>query len=166
MDRRVIIAIMCVVAVLIAGAMSIAWTLVGQGQVVSSLTGATAYKPTSRWVADGVDPDVATFELSNTAEHNNVDVDGLVASFVQEHYSDLMPCYAKALEVSDVSGRLDMRFGVLPDGSIALVEVTASQLRDPELEDCAVPRAREWHLRPTGREIMVKFDADFTFAYE
>lgn len=166
MDRRVIIASLCVGALVFAGAIAIAWTLVGQGRVLSSLSDATPYKPTSRWVADGVDPDVATFELSNTAEHSNVDVDTLVASFVQEHYSDLMPCYAKALEVSDVSGRLDMRFGVLPDGSIALVEVTASELRDPELEDCAVSRARQWHLRPTGSEIMVKFDADFTFAYE
>ncbi len=168
MDRKLIIISAGLFVALISGAMIIAWLVTGQHSKSSaSIVDATQYKPQSRWMEEGLDPDVSTFEMAAPPLHEKrIDDDAMVHTFVQNHYADLMPCYQAALDEEDVAGRLDMRFGVKTDGTIALVEVIASELESPVLEDCAVETARHWRLPPTGKENLMKFDADFRFSYE
>jgi len=167
-DRKLIFISAAVFAVLVCGAMIVAWYVTGQDSNFSaSLVDATKYKPQSRWIEEGLDPDVSTFEMAAPPlRQDRIDNDTLVHAFVQDHYADLMPCYQTALEEEDLAGRLDMRFGVKPDGTIALVEVIGSELENLALENCAVETARHWRLPPTGKENLMKFNADFTFSYE
>lgn len=168
MNRKLIFISAALFTALVCGAMIVAWFVTGQHSNISaSLVDATKYKPQSKWIEEGLDPDVSTFEMAAPPLHQDrIDNDIMVHAFVQDHYADLMPCYQTALEEEDVSGRLDMRFGVKPDGTIALVEVIGSELENPALENCAVETARHWRLPPTGKENLMKFNADFIFSYE
>lgn len=168
MNNKLIIGTLIALLALMATGVFVAWHLATPDmRITSSLVDVHPYRPTSRWVADGVDPDVTTFEMNAPPQDSKfVDVDALAQNFVQQHSADLMPCYARALEEADVSGKLAMRFGVQPTGDLGSIEVTASELEDPELEACAVDTAKNWRLAPTGRETLLKFDADFTFSYE
>ncbi len=167
MNRKLIIILVIAVAALISSAVVVAWFVLEQNpKFAASLVGVTAYKPESRWLEAGLDPEVSTFDITGTHKQTQVDNDAMVLAFVQDHYADLMPCYAVALESEDLAGRLDMRFGVKPDGTVALVEVIGSELENRVLEDCAVETARHWRLPPTGKETLMKFNADFSFSYE
>ena len=167
MNRKLIIVSVVAVAALMCGAVVVAWLVLEKNpKIAASLVGVTKYKPESRWLEEGLDPDVSTFDITGAHHQARVDQDAMVQGFVQDHYADLMPCYAVALETDDIAGRLDMRFGVKPDGSVALVEVIGSELENPTLEDCAVETARHWRLPPTGKETLMKFNADFSFSYE
>lgn len=167
MNRKLIIIAAIVFTTLIIGAVSVASLVLDKNpKFTGSLVDVAPYTPQSRWLEEGLDPEVSTFEFAAQHQQTQVDNDAMVEGFVQDHYADLMPCYATALESQDLAGRLDMRFGVKPDGTIALVEVIGSELEDPTLEDCAVETARHWRLPPTGKETLMKFNADFSFSYE
>lgn len=149
-----------------------AFLMMSQGEgVTGNLTAANAkYQPTSVWMEDGLDPNVTKFGFDGKATKNPTGrevSEADVYAMVQEKHHSLMPCYAKGLEEDDdLQGKVDMRFGIAPDGHIAMVKVTRSTLRSKSTEDCFVQAARKWGFPATGRSTLMKFDTDFTFVYE
>lgn len=170
-------------ALLFVGGMgAAAWFVAGSDGGASNLAGAVEsgdYEPTSQWIEDGVDPDVTQFgfeggagapesgelaiesngggELSEVALHN----------MMLQKQAEMMPCYVEALEQDpDASGKVDMQFGIAPDGHIAMVKVTGSTIQDKPMEDCLVEMSRKWSFPATGRGTLMKFDTDFTFVTE
>lgn len=126
------------------------------------------YEPQSEYIEEGLDPEVTRFDLGGEAgaADGTVDVDRLVSQHVRQNQNSLMPCYAEALQEQDLQGRVDMEFGIAPDGRVALVRVTDSTLRSPTTEDCLVDVARTWSFDKTGRETLTRFKTDFGFYYE
>ena len=128
------------------------------------------YKPTSVWIEEGVDPDVTQFGFGGKEAPKPTGAalsDADVYDLVQNKQQALMPCYVEALEEDDeLQGKVDMQFGIAPDGHLSLVKVTRSSLRSKTTEDCFVEKARDWKFPSTGRATLMKFDTDFTFVYE
>ena len=124
------------------------------------------YEPTSSWMEDGLNPDVAHLDLSDGQSDQWRDLDEEIRREVHSRYNDLIPCYAKALEQEDLAGRVDLRFGIAPDGHVAMVEVIHSELESKPTEDCLVEAARHWTFPETGRSNLTKFESDFTFTYQ
>lgn len=178
-SHRLIIGVSAAVMLLVGGATAGIFFFVlphtsADSQTLNAIEmpGASApYEPQSAWVEDGLDPEVLQLDLSGPeveAPANSPweDLDGVIRQHVHTRYNDLMPCYAKALEDEDLAGRVDIRFGVAPDGHVALVKVTGSELRSPETEDCLVDVARSWKFPPTGKSHLTQFDSDFRFSYD
>ena len=131
----------------------------------------TGYRPTSKWVEEGVDPDVMQLGFGDDKKHADTPgrelSEGQLQQLVYAKQNALMPCYADALQDNpDLHGTVDMEFGIATDGHLSLVAVRRSSLEDKPTEDCLVERARGWKFPSTGRPGLMKFDTDFTFVYE
>lgn len=140
-------------------------------RVGGDLRSAGDYTPTSEWVEDGLDPNVTTFGFEGkgaVAEPSGPELSEYqIQQLVYEKQNDLMGCYASGLqENEDLKGKVDFRFGIAPDGHVAMVKVTSSSLADKGTEDCMVAKARSWSFPRTNRASLMKFDTDFTFTYE
>lgn len=171
--KVLILAVLCGIGVLsimaaAAGYVATRGGAPGAGDLTA--IGREPYVPTSQWVEEGVDPNVTTFGFESGAadtpqgpelsEHE-------IQQLINARQNTLMHCYADALARNpDLQGRVDMRFGIAPDGHLSVVKVTASSLRDKPTEDCLVSSAREWTFPPTNRPSLMKFETDFSFVYE
>lgn len=130
------------------------------------------YEPTSRYIDEGLDPEVTTFAMGNGDQPTPEGAremlsDAEIQRIINEHQNELLECYAASLQDDpELKGRVFFRFGIAPDGHVALVEVTESRLRSKSTEDCFVERARRWSFPPTSRSVLTKFTTDFMFAAE
>lgn len=131
------------------------------------------YEPSSVWIKEGVDPDVTTFGFGGdkgqpAAQPGRPEVSEYdLQNAVYQKQNSLMTCYADALaENPDLQGKVDMQFGVAPDGRVVMVKVTGSSLEDKGTEDCLVAKSKDWAFAATNRDTLMKFDTDFTFVYE
>ena len=134
---------------------------------------AETYEPTSAYIEEGLDPDVTTFGFGGKGGEPAAEPAGRELSeyelqnLVYEKQNSLMSCYADALaDNPDLQGKVDMQFGIAPDGHVAMVKVTGSTLRSKTTEDCLVEQSRSWAFPATNRSTLMKFDTDFTFVYE
>ena len=77
---------------------------------------------------------------------------------IDAHQSELIECYAEGLERDDeMSGRVDFHFRIAPDGHVALIKVTHSELRDPDTEECFVETMAAWDFPATSQQALIKF---------
>lgn len=187
--RGVIAAIVGGAIVFVGGLVVAAWFVAGSGGAAADLAGSAvpgpaavqgSYEPTSEWVEEGLDPDVTQFGFEAGAAQARSDdapaiesTGGAVLSEVALHnmmiakQSQMMPCYVDALNQDpDAAGKVDMKFGIAPDGHVAMVKVTGSTLRHKPMEDCLVDASRSWSFPATGRGTLMKFETDFTFVTE
>ncbi len=138
-----------------------------KGSVVASADG---YVPSSQYVEPGADSDEVTLGFSGkepVAQNNQEPIDDAeVQEAVYENQNDLITCYAEALERDeDLQGRVAFHFRIAPDGHVAMVKVTQSELADHDTEECFVDAAKGWKFPKTHVAQLLKFDTDFTFAY-
>ncbi len=149
-----------------------AWVLLTRGHhAQGDIQAAVEYEPTSVWIEEGLDPEVTTFGFEGNTGAAAPSGPELAETEIQRHMNqkqaDLMGCYASALqEDDDLQGKVDLQFGIAPDGHVAMVKVTRSTLRSRPTEDCMVSQAQQWSFPQTNRATLMKFDTDFTFVYE
>jgi hypothetical protein len=175
-DRKTIVIAAGAALVLFAGAMGAgAWVMlqngggIATGDLAGAVDGGEQYEPTSGWIEEGLDPNVTTFGFEGkTPEPTGPPMDERqVQSLVYAKQNSLMQCYADALaENPDLQGKVFLKFGIAPDGHVAMVKVTDSSLRSKPTEDCLVEKARTWDFPQTNRSTLLQFETDFTFVYE
>lgn len=78
--------------------------------------------------------------------------------------TEVKPVYTPEARQAKIQGQVGLSCIVLPDGSVADVEVVGPL--DPGLDEQAIKAARQWRFKPgtkDGRPVMVRIDLDFTF---
>ena len=130
----------------------------------------SSYEPTSEYIEPGADSDESAMEFGaaedSAAQDDTAPLDEIdVEEVIEAYHHELIACYAEGLERQEMSGRVDFHFRLAPDGHVAMVKITQSELEDPSVEACFVESARRWQFPPTRRSTLMRFDTDFTFAY-
>lgn len=152
-------------AVLIEGA----GALTGAVTIDEAELDAPSYVPTSQYVEEGADSNEVTLGFvdgEDAGPRGEPIDDAEVQEAVYANQNDLIQCYADALaRDEDLQGRVDFHFRIAPDGHVAMVKVTRSELADHEAEECFVAQAKRWDFPETHRAQLLKFDTNFTFAY-
>lgn len=174
-NKPIVIAVAAGAVLFIAAAAGGAWLMIrtdgegAAGDLTAVVDADQEYEPSSAWIEEGLDPNVTTFGFDgNAPEPTGPPIDEReVQNLVYAKQNSLMPCYGDALaEDPDLQGKVYLKFGVAPDGHVAMVKVTDSTLRSQPTEDCLVEAAREWSFPQTNRDTLLQFETDFTFVYE
>lgn len=120
-----------------------------------------AYRPTAAYVEPGAKSNVVTLDLSSGSSSAPLD-EGQVKGVLNERR--LAPCYDRWVQkIPQMKGRVWMSFVVAPDGHVAAVEVTRSQLRSRVVEKCLVQKARSFRFPTSSGGQRTKFDTHFDF---
>ncbi|NOU30278.1 MAG: energy transducer TonB [Polyangiaceae bacterium] len=70
-----------------------------------------------------------------------------VRRVVSAHVGALRACYEKELQRNPkLIGRVTLKWGVEPDGTVSAASIASSTLANPAVESCLVRQVRSWHF--------------------
>ncbi len=128
--------------------------------------------PTSAYIEEGFDPDVAELDMGGpaTSQANSELPSRLSNQQIQrvfrDHQTELLRCYGTALAHDrSLSGAVEFDFAVHPEGRVAMVKIADSSLHSTEAEDCFVDKARHWAFPQTSQDLPTRFQMSMTFQY-
>lgn len=120
-----------------------------------------SYKPTARWSEPGAERDVVELDLSSGSSSAPL-TEAQVRSVLSVR--KLAPCYDPWVQkIPQMQGRVYLSFIVAPDGHVASVRITKSQLRSRVVEKCIVDRARTFRFPRADGDGRTKFETHFDF---
>jgi len=119
------------------------------------------YTPSSSWTQRGFRPDAPT-EISMTGPDQVPLSDQQVRNTLNERL--LMPCYREiAQKVPQMSGRVDFKGSIGPDGKTLHIQITRSELRSKIVEECMVQKVRDTRFPRSQGQATTHFTMDFRF---
>lgn len=129
------------------------------------------YEPTSKYIADGFDPDERVIDFSESKVRSKKEgprLDVLTTNDVQrivyDRANSLIPCYQKVLDKRpDAGGDVGFEFGIDSDGEVLMVRITDSELRSKVAEDCLVEKTRNWDFPKTNLDFVTRFQTSMLF---
>lgn len=119
------------------------------------------YKPVAKYAEPGADSDAVEIDLTRATSGSPLE-EAQVRRVLDERA--LMPCYEEWVQkIPQMRGRVWMKFTIAPDGHVAAVRVTRSELRSRVVESCIVKRARKFRFPRATGERSTRFDTQFDF---
>jgi TonB family protein len=81
----------------------------------------------------------------------------IIRRVVRRHRRELKYCYERRLkEKPDLEGEIELKFTIMPDGTVSATTVAKSTIGDDEVEKCVAKKVKRWVFpKPKGGGIVI-----------